>query len=568
MRAKDKPWSQRVMYYPYVPTYYEDSAREQKGIGSIRGITEKLSYLNEDVGVDAVWPSPFYKSPMLDGGYDVDDHMDVNPDFGTIADVEELVQSCHSRDMRIIFDYVSNHTTITHPWFQASRKREPGYEDFYHWNAGRRDKDGNPTLPNNWPSRFSEPNKKARERGEFPDLAPNEPTPAVPMWQWDDVRGEYYMRTFIKEQADLNWNNPSVEKAMLDVMRFWREKGVDGYRIDAVNHMAKDPSLADEQRNPNYNEQESDNPMEQWTEDHYCNYWPLLEKYITKMCEVLEHDGGRDPFILLESYATAERLHKMTNIKPHLAATFNFVVMASKWDAGTRKKLIEEYLSNLPKGAIPNHVNGNMDNSRTATVLGDAAARSAGMINIMLPGMTIIHNGEELGLHNGRVPADRIKDPNGFRDDYRTPMIWDDSLPNAGFSRAAEGDLYLPINKNDLHLSAERQKRDSKSTLRMYRAAIELSRVESALVDGKYVPLETTNPNVYAFARANGDDHAVVMTNFSNSTQSVAIRNGQTRSYNSRISSVDVVDNNVHNIALHRGLELKPNESIVLTPKR
>jgi len=563
------PWSKRHMYYAYVPTFYEDSSREPKGVGSIRGITEKLDYLSEDLGIDALWVSPFYKGPLLDGGYDVTDQTDVHPDFGTRDDIKELIDECHVRGIKIIFDYVANHTSTEHEWFQKSRRRERGYEDFYHWHPGKRDTNGKPIPPNNWPSRFSEPNKKARERGEFPELGPDDPTPAVSMWQWDDLRGEFYMRTFIKEQADLNWNNPAVKKAQLDIIRFWREYGVDGFRVDAVNHMAKDPSLVDEKPNPNYVESMSNNPMEQWTEDHYCNYWPLLREYINEMCDVLEEkNDGEDPYMLLESYATAKRLYKMNSLRPHLAATFNFVVMASKWDAMTRKKLIDNYLNSLPKGAIPNFVNGNMDNPRTATVLGDRAARAAGMMSILLPGMTIIHNGEELGLHDGDVPMDRIKDPNGFRDNYRTPMIWDDRLPNAGFSRADSSKLYLPINRRDLPLAVERQKTNPKSVLRMYRAAMELTRTVPAFRDGKYVASDTDNSDVYAFVRATNNEHAFVLTNFSNETQVVRVPEALSIPYESMLSSVDVRENLRSGIDLIRGVELQPNESVVLVPKR
>lgn len=568
MSGEKSPWAKRHMYYVYVPTFHEDSVREPRGVGSIRGIIEKLDYLKDSVGVDAIWTSPFYKSPMLDGGYDVTDHTDVNPDFGTRDDVRELIDECHQRDMKIIFDYVSNHTAIDHEWFQKSRRREPGFEDFYHWHSGKRDALGRLVPPNNWPSRFSEPNKKARERGEFAHLGEDEPTPAVPMWQWDDVRRQFYMRTFIKEQADLNWNNPRVVEKMTDIMKFWRGMGVDGYRIDAVNHMAKNPELTDEMPNPDYDEKNSDNPMEQWTEDHYCNHWPLLEKYIIQMCDVLECDNGKDPYLLLESYATAERLHRMSSLRPHLAATFNFIVMASKWDAGTRKQLIEMYLNNLPKDAIPNHVNGNMDNSRLASVLGDDRARAAGMINILLPGMSIIHNGEELNLHNGSVPEDRIKDPNGFRDNYRTPIIWDDTLPNAGFSRAPEDRLYLPINRGDLHLAASRQMRQSRSTLALYREAIELTRTIPAFREGEYVSMETNNPEVYVFGRQTASDHAVVMTNFSNESQYARVLDIAPRAYGSVLSSTDVTSRHLRQAPLHRGIELGPNESIAFVPRR
>ncbi len=566
MKKPRDPMEKRIVYYPYVPTFNEDSSREQKGIGSLNGITEKLPYLKA-LGVNIVWPSPFCASPMQDGGYDTTNQKAINPEFGTMSDAKNLIDGCHENGMQIIMDYIANHTHIKHPWFQDSRARQKGYEDFFWWHPGKVDKDGNRVPPNNWPSRFSEPNLVKRKNGGFPELGPNDPTPAVPMWQWDDDRGEYYMRTYIKEQADLNWNNPDVVSAQLDVMRYWREMGMDGFRIDGSNHMAKNPALTDEKRRHDYDESTTDNPMEQWTEEHYCNYWPLLKRYITQMCDLVESTPGEDPLVLLEAYAEQELLDNMSSLRPHLATTFNFVVMCSKWDAQTRKHLIDEYMQNLPAGAFPNFVNSNMDNSRTASVLGDAQARSAGLMNVMLPGLTIIHNGDELGLHDGNVPDNRIKDPNGFRDNYRTPMIWDDSLPNAGFSRAPESNLYLPINNDDLALSAERQRNNPKSILRMYQAAIQLANENEAIYRGRYVRADTDNGDVYSFVRSLGGEHAFVMTNFSDQPQVARVKEALSNSYKSVISSVDVLDNKQKDINLSRGFELQPNESIVLTPK-
>jgi alpha-glucosidase len=574
--SKEKvPWNQAVLYQVYPWTFKEDEERApQLGNGSIRGIIEKLPYLM-DLGVNAIWVSPPYPGPMHDAGYDTTDITDIHPDLGAIQDFDDLLNECHENGLRVMLDFIPNHTSEEHEWFVKSRNREPGFENHYIWHPGKkdekghfvRDENGRPLVPNNWLSVFSKPNKQARLRGEMPELRDDERTPGVSAWKWDDLRDEYYLHMFETEQPDLNWHNDTVVKAMQDSMHFWLEKGVDGFRMDAVNHMAKDFTYRDDRIDTSYNEHDNDNPADQLLWEHRSNYMPEYRRDFDFFREVARDTRyeDRDIFLLIESYVGESVLHEINNWDPEVATTFNFGGMRMDWDAIKVKIQMDYYYENVPSEGVPNTVNGNHDNSRLASRLGDAAARAAAVKNLMSKGMCIIYNGEELGLHDAYVPPERIQDPNGLRDMARTPIIWDDEKPNGGFSHADPDKTWLPWNEADKHLSVTKQQNDPHSSFALYKAAIKLRSEVNAIRDGDYVSLHTDNDQVLAFGRKAGHDQSIILINFSPYIQHVNISGQPFSLGKSVLSSVDVT-RNMQPVYLEHGVHLQPDEARVIVP--
>lgn len=559
-------WKQSLVYQIYPWTFNEDEGRTpQRGNGSIKGIAEKMPYLKNELGVDAIWLSPFYPSPMKDGGYDISNLVDVHPDLGTIEDFDEMMAAAHQYDIRVMVDFVPNHTSDQHEWFQKSRRREEGYEDWYIWHSGHIDEKGERHPPNNWACVFSIPNRQARDRGEMPWLQPHDWTPPISAWQWDDVRGEFYMHSFAVEQPDLNWSNPYVREAMKDAMRFWLDKGVDGFRVDAVNHTGKNMEFPDEQVNTAYNEEWSENPYDQLLRYNSADYPEALHKYVWEMSQVLKDEryAGRDLRMVLEAYIGESQLRDLDAIAPVYANTFNFGRMLLDWHMHNHRIQLDYYYSRLNKNAIGNQVNGNHDKPRLASRMGDERARTAIVVNIFLPGMTFIYNGEELGLHDAKVPQERIQDPNGLRDPERTPFIWDDGQQNGGFSKAEPHDLWLPANEADMHLSLARQKQDSKSSFSLYQAANRLHRELPVVQEGSYVSYHTDNDYVLAYGRSYEENHVIVLANFSDHQQQVKVAESPFVIGKVVLSSITVADNQ-KNVDLRAGVALAPYEALVI----
>ncbi|USN96905.1 MAG: hypothetical protein H6797_01775 [Candidatus Nomurabacteria bacterium] len=559
-------WKQSVVYQIYPWTFNEDKGRNpQRGHGSILGIAEKMPYLKDDLGVDAIWLSPFYPSPMKDGGYDVSNLTDVHPDLGTLDDFDEMMKAAHRHGIRVMVDFVPNHTSDQHEWFQKSRNREEGFEDWYIWHPGHTGENGEHYPPNNWACVFSIPNRQARNRGEMSWLQPHEWTPPISAWQWDDVRGEYYMHSFAVEQPDLNWSNPYVREAMKDAMRFWIDKGVDGFRVDAVNHIGKNMDFPDEGVNTAYDEAWCDNPYDQVLRHNSADYPEALDKYVWEMGQVLKDDRyiGRDLRMVLEAYIGESQLRDLDAIAPSYANTFNFGRMLLDWNVQNHKIQLDYYYSRLNQNAIGNQVNGNHDKPRLATRMGDERARTAIVINMFLPGMTFIYNGEELGLHDAEIPEDRIQDPNGLRDPARTPIIWNDEEPNGGFSNADPNNLWLPTNLSDMHLSLTKQKQDNKSSYSLYRAANILHHELPVIQRGMYSSHHTDNDQVLAYGRSYDENYAAVLANFSEHEQFVKVLDSPFVIGTAVLSSISVVENQ-RNVDLRAGVKLAPHEALVI----
>ena len=348
-------WWQNALIYQIYPRSFQDS--DNDGIGDLPGIIQRLPYLKE-LGVDAVWLSPFFPSPMKDFGYDVADYCGVDPVFGTLDHFDQLLHQAHQLGIRVIIDLVPNHTSDQHPWFvEARSSRNHPRRDWYVWSDPR--PDGSP--PNNWMAYFGGPS-----------------------WTFDQGTGQYYLHQFLPEQPDLNWRNPQVRQAIHEVMRFWLRRGVDGFRVDVIWLLVEDAQLRDEPPNPHWREGDID----RWRHLHiYQEDQPETLEAVIEMRQVLEEFStpGNERMMVGEIYLPYDRLmpYYGTPERPGCHLPFNFHLIfrgISDWTAGQIRSLIEEYLQSLPPWATPNWVLGNHDQHRLATRLGEAQARVAAML--------------------------------------------------------------------------------------------------------------------------------------------------------------------------------------------
>jgi alpha-glucosidase len=474
-------WQQGVVYQIY-PRSFQDSTGD--GVGDLGGIERRLNYL-QWLGVDAVWLGPIYPSPMADFGYDVADYTDVHPLFGTLEDLDRLVGACHERGLKLLLDFVPNHSSDEHPWFTDSRSsRSSPRRDWYLWRDAAAD--GGP--PNNWLSVFG-----------------------GSAWEWDQATGQYYYHAFLKEQPDLNWRNHDVRAAMLEVLRFWFERGVDGFRIDVLWHVIKDEHLRDNPINPEY--QDGDNP-----------YHRLLPAYSTDQAEAHDvaaamrsvADAYEDRVLIGEIYLPVERLvayYGSDGSGVHLP--FNFQLLTLPWNAREIDRTINEYEGALPGDAWPNWVLGNHDKSRVASRIGAAQARVAAVLLLTLRGTPTIYYGEELGMFNVAIPEDRMHDPQGARlgptysrDPFRTPMPWDGTR-NGAFTA---GEPWLPLNPDIERCNVASQRRDPASLLTLYRRLLTLRRERPALAVGDYLPLPASGDAI-AYERRHESDRVLIALN-------------------------------------------------------
>jgi alpha-glucosidase len=497
---RDRPWWQSAVIYQIYPRSFQDNNGD--GVGDLAGILSRVDYLSW-LGVGAVWISPFYPSPMADFGYDISDYTNVDPLFGALADFDRLVAALHARNIRVILDFVPNHTSDKHPWFQESRRsRHDPRRDWYIWRDARPE-DG---PPNNWLS-----------------LATGRSA-----WEWDPATSQYYYHAFLAEQPDLNWRNPAVRRAMYDAMRFWLDRGVDGFRVDVLWHIGKDPEFRDDLANPDF--QDSDPPFKRLLPIHSADH-PVALEFATQMRRLLDEYPG-DRVLIGELYLPLERLvayygSDLTAV--HLP--FNFALLwaawsRAKWCAPAVSRLVAEYEGALPPGAWPNWVVGNHDQPRIATRLGPAQARVAMVLLLTLRGTPTLYYADELGHRSVPIPPDRVRDPFGLnmpggtqgRDPVRTPMPWDGSS-NAGFTT---GKPWLPLAADAAEISVEAQKRDSHSMLSLTRSLIALRRREPALSIGDWQPLAAAD-GAFAFMRTWQNRRIIVALDLESKAKSVGL---------------------------------------------
>ncbi len=441
------PWWRRGAIYHVYPRSFQDSNGD--GVGDLEGVRRRLGYLRA-LGVDAVWLSPFYVSPMADFGYDVADHCDVDRLFGTLADFDALAAEARRLGLKLILDYVPNHTSDRHPWF---RERP----DFYLWRD----------APNNWVSAFGGAAWTARD-------------------------GRFYYHAYLPEQPDLDWRNPEVRAAMLDVLRFWCERGADGFRIDALRQLVKDARWRDNPPNPRPGGDPYDALIPLYSTDQ-----PEVQDAIRDMRATV----GPGRLLLGELYLPIERL--VAYYASGLDMPANFHLLATPWRAADVAALVERYEAALPDGAWPNWVLSNHDRPRLASRIGDAQTRAAAMLLLTLRGTPTLYYGDEIGMRD--VPEAHGHDPWGKRDPARTPMQWS-AGPNAGFTEAAP---WLAVAGDHAHVNVAAQERDKASLLALYRRLLWLRRAEPALALGGYRTLAVSG-DALAYLRG---DHIVVALN-------------------------------------------------------
>jgi alpha-glucosidase len=468
LSAADKDWWRGAVIYQIYPRSFQDSNGD--GIGDLIGISQRMSYI-ASLGVDAIWISPFFTSPMKDFGYDVSDYCDVDPMFGTLADFDILVETAHQHGLKVMIDLVLSHTSDQHPWFVESKKdRTNSKADWYVWADAK--PDGTP--PNNWLSIFG-----------------------GPAWQWHPGRQQYYLHNFLVEQPDLNFHNEEVQEALLSATRFWLDRGVDGFRLDTINFYFADkelrdnPALPPERRNDNiapsvnpYNHQEhvySKNQPENL--EFLKRFRALLDEYPATTCvgEVGDAQRGLE---LLGQYTSGPEM-------VHMCYAFEFLAK-TKLDAARVAEVFDE-LARVGKDGWPCWAFSNHDVMRHASRwdLTPQAQRLFATLIMCLRGSVCLYQGEELGLPEADVAFEDLQDPYGItfwpeykgRDGCRTPMVWEPSNQNGGFS---EGFPWLPVSHDHLNRSVAAQEDEPGAILHHYRKAIAFRKEQVALVKGSH----------------------------------------------------------------------------------
>lgn len=459
----DSPWWQSAVFYQIYPWSFQDS--DGDGIGDLPGILSRLDYLRDgsppSLGVDAIWLSPIYPSPMRDFGYDVAEYCDVDRRFGTLADFDRLVREAHRRGLRVIMDLVLNHTSDQHPWFRESRaSRHSPKRDWYCWADGK----GFGRRPSNWNARFGGSS-----------------------WTWDSESRQYYLHSFLKEQPDLNWRNLAVRAAMWEVVRFWLDRGVDGFRLDAINWLGKDMRWPD-------------NPfrlgLRGYTRQHhrYDRDQPVVHEIMRELRKLV----SAYPHVVLIGEAAADTpggpaaFYGRGDDELHLV--FDFRLLKSPWRAESFRRFLTEHVPAIPPGGWPTIVFSNHDQPRHIDRYGrggdaEARARAAALLLLTLPGTPFLYYGEELGLRNARLRYRDLRDPytkrfwpfRPGRDPARTPMQWDAS-PHAGFTT---GRPWLPVSPDYPQRNVAREAGEPRSLWSLYQRLLALRRASPALTRGR-----------------------------------------------------------------------------------
>jgi alpha-glucosidase len=492
-------WWQHSVFYEIYPRSFADSNSD--GVGDLKGIASRLDYLRW-LGVDAIWLTPMFPSPQVDFGYDVSDYENVNPEYGTLSDMDRLIAEGRNKNVRVLLDFVMNHTSDRHPWFiESESSRTDPKRDWYMWRDGKRP--GWP--PNNWVALFG-----------------------GPAWKFDSKTGQWYYHYFYPEQPDLNWRNPAVEKAMFDVTRWWYRRGIAGFRLDAVDTLFEDPQLRD---NPVVDKEKNayGDPKE---ENVYNLKLPEVQGVLRRLRRVADES---DAVLIGETYT-----RNIGELKEYYGARGDELQMPMDMMFGTVDKVsAPEFRRQIAlveaTGAWPVYVLGNHDLRRIVDRYGDGqhndqAAKLMGALQLTLRGTPILYYGEEIGMENNDPKRrEDVKDPIGKlgwpkekgRDGERTPMQWDASQ-NAGFSKARP---WLPVGPRFAKYNVAAEQGDEGSILNFYHRLLTLRHTNDALREGKYVPLNQNDPNVLANLRTYKGRSVLVMLNMSPSGRTFRAEN-------------------------------------------
>jgi alpha-glucosidase len=494
-------WRDVVIYEDHLLSFRDGNG---DGIGDLIGLTEGLDYLAATLGIGAIWVGPCYPSPLLDTGFDVTDYENIEPIFGDLDAFDRLVAEAHVRGIRIIADYIPNHTSDQHPWFRESRSsRENPKRDWYLWRDGSAA--GGP--PNNWISEVS-----------------------GSVWELDEATGQFYLHTHLKEQPDLNWRNPEVRTAMLDVLRFWLDRGVDGFRIDVAHILMKDPELRDNPPNP----EPTVNPFELQAADYYTQLHvndrlhPDLHDVLREINSVLrEYDGDRVAIgeVAAADWKTWSEFYGSHLDEIHLP--FAFQLIETPWRADELAATIGELEAHLPPGAWPVLTLGNHDRRRLASRIGDEQAKVAAVALLTLRGSPCCLYGDELGMVDQEVPPERGRDSFAksggvSHDGTRTPMPWTGGL-NGGFSDAPADDLWLPVGKDYETINVEVQLGEPGSILNLYRRLIALRKGSEALRAGSYALHPASNDDCFVYRRSAPGEAKVIALNTTDDPQTITL---------------------------------------------
>ena len=472
-------WWQRGVIYEIYPRSFQDSNAD--GIGDLAGIRQRLDYL-VDLGVAALWLSPIYPSPMADFGYDIANYCDIDPIFGTLHEFDFMLEEVHRRGLKMILDFVPNHTSDQHPWFLESRSsRDNPKRDWYLWRD----------QPNNWLSNFGGSG-----------------------WEHDPTTGQYYYHAFLKQQPDLNWRNPAVRAAMFDILRFWLDRGVDGFRVDVMWLMIKDDEFRDNPPNPSYT---PGTPSINRVLPLYNANRPEVHELVAAMRTLI--DSYPDRVLIGEIYLPIQQL--MEYYGQALTGAnlpFNFQLLQCAWSAEAIAQVLSDYDAALPAGAWPNWVLGNHDQPRIASRVGPMQAAVAAMLLLTLPGTITLYYGEEIGMTNVPIAPENVQDPaernepgiGAGRDPERTPMQWD-ATPLAAFTT---GRPWLPIAPDHTNANVAAQYREPNSMLALHRDLIRLRNVHPTLIDGKMQSIAAHN-NVLRYQRVDANATLLILLNLS-----------------------------------------------------
>ncbi|HZJ48575.1 MAG TPA: alpha-amylase family glycosyl hydrolase [Acidimicrobiia bacterium] len=531
-RSHTEWWKSAVIYQVY-PRSFQDTTGS--GVGDLNGITRRLEYLSKTLGIDAVWISPFYPSPMADFGYDVADYTDVDPLFGTLEDFDRLLDEAHRLGLKVIVDWVPNHSSDEHPWFLESRaSRTNTRRDWYMWADPK--PDGSP--PNNWLSPFG-----------------------GPAWEFDEPTGQYYLHSFLREQPDLNWRNPEVEAAMFDTLRFWLDRGVDGFRIDVAHYIMKDPNLTDILPAPPPTHEADFKPLGGYDAWEHVNDkgHPDVHAVFRRLRHVLdEYDGDRfavgeihifDWHEWATYYGNGDELHM----------PFNFSLVWAEWNATAIRRRIEALEAVIPEDGWPNYVLGNHDEQRLATRYGPQNVPAATVLLLTLRGQPTIYYGDEIALRETPVPPELQIDPWGLRvpgmgrDGCRTPMPWTPG-PGHGFT-LPDVEPWLPFGGDADERNVETQLTDTASVVNTYRRLLHIRRGRRSLLSGSIQFIDDLPADVLGFVRADGQERTVVFINFVDETRPVRALPGSAMLLSTENGRGHVGTN---------GLVLSPHEAVVI----
>ncbi|HYY69382.1 MAG TPA: alpha-glucosidase [Terriglobales bacterium] len=494
--AEGHAWWQHAVFYEIYPRSFADSNND--GTGDLNGITAKLDYL-KSLGVDAIWITPCFPSPQVDFGYDVSDYQNIDPQYGTLADFDRLVREADKRGIRIILDFVMNHTSDRHKWFLESRaSRTNPKRDWYVWRDGK--EPGHP--PNNWISLFG-----------------------GPAWQFDPKTGQYYYHYFYAQQTDLNWRNPAVEQAMFDVTRWWYRRGVAGFRLDAVDTLFEDPQLRDNPLKPGVNKYGDPNE-----EEIYNKRFPEVHDVLKRLRKVADEYGA----VLIgetwtEDVAELRQYYGERGDELQMPMDFLFAEV-NKLSASEFRKQIAAVDST---GGWPVYVFSNHDILRHYVRYGDGVhndqiTKLLAALYLTLRGTPIMYYGEEIGMENNDPQRKQdVKDPIGKRgwprekgrDGERTPMQWD-STKNAGFSTVAP---WLPVPSSYATHNVATEEKDPNSILAWYKRLLKLRHTDPALLEGKWIPLNESDQNVLAYLRRYKNQAVLVALNMSGQEQKIQL---------------------------------------------